>query len=151
VWLRDAEGELLQFALGTVGPPGWRLIQAPIGGEVGSWNRISKNGNGRLDFPVRLDSIVLDDGDDRFVGDGTILLDDLIAISGPEAYDLQLHQGATAIDVLWSPESLPAAITSASASAVVTDRDGAERQVAARDGKIILDLGPAPVYVRHRR
>ena len=94
---------------------------------------------------------MLDDGDDRFVGDGTILLDDLIAISGPEAYDLQLQQGDTAIDVLWSPESLPAAITSASASAVVTDRDGTERQVAARDGKITLDLGPAPVYVRHRR
>jgi hypothetical protein len=53
--------------------------------------------------------------------------------------------------VLWSPESLPAAITSASASASVIDRDGAERQVAARDGKIILDLGPAPVYVRHSR
>jgi len=151
VWLRDAEGEVLQFALGTVGPPGWRLIQAPIGGTVGSWNRISKNGNGRLDFPARLDSIVLDDGDDRFMGGGAILLDDLIAISGPEAYDLQLQQGATAIDVLWSPESLPAAITSASASASVTDRDGAERQVAARDGKIILDLGPAPVYVRHSR
>ncbi|MEP7190440.1 MAG: glycosyl hydrolase, partial [Roseiflexaceae bacterium] len=151
VWLRDAAGEVLQFALGTVGPRGWRLIQAPIGGTVGSWNRITKNGNGRLDFPARLDSIVLDDGDDRFVGEGTILLDDLIAISGPEAYDLQLQQGTTAIDVLWSPESLPAAITSASPSANITDRDGTERKVAVQDGKITLDLGPAPVYVRHRR
>src|SRR5262249_9917217 len=100
-----------------------------------AWNRISKNGNGRLDFPARVDSIVLDDGDDRFIGDGAILLDDLIAISGPEAYDLQLQKGATSIDVLWSPEGLPAAITSSSSSAVVTDRDGAERQVAARAGK----------------
>ncbi|MDQ2998788.1 MAG: glycosyl hydrolase [Chloroflexota bacterium] len=151
VWLRDAKGEVLQFALGTVGPRGWRLIQAPIGGTAGSWNRITKNGNGRLDFPAHLDSIVLDDGDDRFIGAGTILLDDLIAISGPEAYDLQLQQGTTAIDVLWSPESLPAAITSASPSANITDRDGAERKVAVQDGKITLDLGPAPVYVRHRR
>jgi hypothetical protein len=151
VWLRDAEGEVLQFALGTVGPRGWRLLQAPIGGTVGAWNRITKDGNGRLDFPVRLDSIVLDDGDDRFVGGGAILLDDLIAISGPEAYDLQLQQGDAAIDVLWSPENLPAAITTLSATAVVTDRDGAERQVAAVDSKITLDLGPAPVYVRHRR
>src|SRR5262249_25408610 len=151
VWLRDAEGELLQFALGTVGPPGWRLLQAPIGGVVPPWDRISKNGNGPLDFPARGHSIGLEDGDDRFIGDGAILLDDLIAISGPEAYDLQLQKGATSIDVLWSPEGLPAAITSSSSSAVVTDRDGAERQVAARDGKITLDLGPAPVYVRHSR
>jgi hypothetical protein len=127
------------------------LIQAPIGGAVPAWNRISQNGNGRLDFPARVDSIVLDDGDDRFIGDGAILLDDLIAISGPEAYDLQLQKGNTSIDVLWSPEGLPAAITSSSTSALVTDRDGAERQVAALDGKIILDLGPAPVYVRHSR
>jgi hypothetical protein len=151
LWLRDAEGELLQFALGTVGPPGWRLIQAPIGGTVPPWNRISKDGNGRLDFPARVDAIVLDDGNDRFIGDGTILLDDLIAISGPEAYDLQLQHGATSIDVLWSPEGLPAAISTTSTSAGVVERDGSERQVAAQDGRITLDLGPAPVYVHHSR
>jgi polysaccharide biosynthesis protein PslG len=151
VWLRDSEGEVLQFALGTVGPPGWRLLQAPIGGTVPPWNRISKSGNGRLDFPARVDSLVLDDGDDRFVGDGAIMLDDMIAISGPEAYDLQLQKGATSIDVLWSPEGLPAAITSSSTSAQVIERDGAERRVPVRDGKITLDLGPAPLYVYHAR
>jgi hypothetical protein len=149
LWLRDAEGELLQFALGAVGRPGWRLIQAPIGGTVPEYNRITKNGNGRLDFPARVEAIVLDDGDDRFIGDGTILLDDLIAISGPEAYDLQLQRGSASIDVLWSPEGLPAAITSTSASAVAIDRDGAERQIAVQDGKITLNLGPAPTYVHH--
>jgi hypothetical protein len=151
LWLRDAEGELLQFTLGTIGPPGWRLIQAPIGGAVAPWNRISKGGNGRLDFPARVESIVLDDGNDHFVGDGAFLLDDLIAISGPEAYDLQLQRGSTSIDVLWSPEGLPAAITTTSTSTSVIERDGAERQVAVRDGKITLDLSSAPVYVHHAR
>src|SRR5262249_1342451 len=146
-----AEGEVLQYTLGTVGPPGWRLLQAPIGGVVAPWNRISAGGNGRLDFPARIDSIVLDDGDDRFIGTGTILLDDIIAISGPEAYDLQLNQGGGALDVLWSPEGLRAAIFSASASAGVIARDGAEHSVVVQDRKITLDLGPAPVYVRHTR
>jgi hypothetical protein len=151
LWLRDSEGELLQFALGAVGPAGWRLLQAPIGGAVAPWNRISKGGNGRLDFPARVDAIVLDDGDDRFSGAGALLLDDLTAISGPEAYDLQLQRGDTSIDVLWSPEGLPAAITSTSAQAAVAERDGAERQIAVQDGKITLELGPAPVYVQHAR
>jgi hypothetical protein len=93
IWLRDATGELLQYALGAVGPPGWRLLEAPLGGAVAPWNRISQGGDGRLDLPARLAAIVLDDADDRFAGSGSIVLDDLIALSGPEAYDLQLRKG----------------------------------------------------------
>jgi len=151
IWLRDAEGEILQYTLGTVGPPGWRLLQAPISGPVAPWNRISEGGNGRLDFPARVDAIVLDDGEDRFIGGGTIFLDELIAISGPEAYDLQLNQGGAAVDVLWSPIGLRAAISSSAASAGLTTIAGAQREIAVENGRITLDLGPAPVYVRHTR
>jgi polysaccharide biosynthesis protein PslG len=151
LWLRDAEGEVLQYALGAVGPRGWRLLQAPIGGQVAAWNRISAGGNGRLDFPARVDSIVLDDGDDTFVGQGAILLDDLIAISGPEAYDLQLNRNGAALDVLWAPEGLLAAISSKSAQADVAGIAGEQRAIAVVNGKITLDLGPAPVFVRHNR
>jgi hypothetical protein len=151
VWLRDAEGELLQYTLGTVGPPGWRLLEAPIGGAVLPWNRISQNGNGRLDFPARVAAIVLDDGDDRFIGDGAIVLDDLIAISGPEAYDMQLNQGGAALDVLWSPTGLRAGITSKSATAELLDTSGSRQMIAAKNGRLSLSLGPSPVYVRHQR
>jgi hypothetical protein len=151
LWLRDAEGEVLQFALGAVGPPGWRLLEAPIGGTVAPWNRISEGGNGRLDFPARVAAIVLDDGDDRFVGDGAILLDDLIAISGPEAYDMQLNQGGESLDVLWSPTGLRAAITSKSASATQIDGEGKELTIAAKNGRLSLALGPSPIFVRHQR
>ena len=53
-----AEGEVLQYTLGTVGPPGWRLLQAPIGGSVAPGDRITPGGNGRLDTPARLYAIV---------------------------------------------------------------------------------------------
>jgi len=151
IWLRDAEGELLQYTLGTIGPPGWRLLEAPIGGAVAAWNRISQNGNGRLDFPARVAAIVLDDGDDRFTGDGAIVLDDLIAISGPEAYDLQLNQGGAALDVLWSPLGLRAAMSSKAATADVLGADGNWQTIAVKNGRISLGLGPSPLYVRHRR
>lgn len=151
VWLRDAEGEVLQYALGTVGPPGWRLLQTPIDAHVASWNRISGSGNGRLDFPARLDAIILDDAPDTFRGAGTIYLDDLISINGPEAYDLQLRQGDSTLDVLWAPTPLRAKIDSTSADARVVERDGAERVVAVSGGALELNLGPAPIYVRHTR
>lgn len=149
IWLQDAQGELLQFTLGTVGPPGWRLLEAPIGGTVAPWNRISSGGNGKVDFPARLAAIVLDDGDDTFIGSGSIVLDDMIALSGPEAFDMQLRQGNTYVDVLWSPTGLRAAIRTRAASGGVTSMLGAASTAAAADGKLTFALGPAPIYVRH--
>lgn len=151
VWLRDAQNELLQYTLGRVGPAGWRLLETPIGGLVEPSNRISQNGNGRLDFPARVAAVVLDDADDRFTGDGTIVLDDVIAISGPEAYDLQLNQGGAALDVLWSPTGLRAAITSQAAEASLLGADGRQGPLAVKNGRISLALGPSPIYVRHQR
>jgi len=151
VWLRDAEGEVLQYALGAAGPPGWQLLQAPVGVHVGAGDRITKGGNGRLDFPARLDAIVLDDAPDSFSGSGAIYLDDLIAISGPEAYDMELRRGGVALDVLWSSEPLGATLSSAGASARVVERDGRRRTAAVEGGKINLTLGPTPIYVVHTR
>jgi hypothetical protein len=151
VWLRDAEGEVLQFALGAVGSPGWRMLEAPIGGTVPPWDRISGNGNGRIDAPARLDAIVLDDAPDAFVGGGTIYLDDMFAISGPEAYDAQFRRGDIAIDVLWAPAPVRASISTSASTAALITRDGAATTIVASDGRLVIDLGPAPVYVVHRR
>jgi hypothetical protein len=149
VWLRDATGEALQFALGTVGPPGWRLLQAPIGVQVGPGDRLTPGGDGRLDFPARLDAIVLDDAPDSFVGDGTIYVDDLIAISGPEAYDLELRRGDTKLDVLWASGPIGAALSSSGERARVFERDGSRSFTPVTNGRIELNLGPAPIYVVH--
>jgi hypothetical protein len=34
IWLRDAEGEVLQYGLGTVGGPGWLFRSTPLAGSV---------------------------------------------------------------------------------------------------------------------
>ncbi|NTV65807.1 MAG: hypothetical protein HGA65_20050, partial [Oscillochloris sp.] len=41
VWLRDNQGEVLQFRLGTVGGAGWHYISTSIQGQVASYNVIS--------------------------------------------------------------------------------------------------------------
>lgn len=151
LWLRDSEGEILQYTLGAVGPANWRLMQAPIGGTVADWDRITTGGNGRIDFPARVEAIVLDDAPDRVAGSGTIYIDDIVAISGPEAYDMQLLRGGTAVDVLWAPTPVLASISTRSASARVFNRDGVVNTVEARNARVVVQLGPGPIYVRHTR
>ena len=149
LWLQDATGELLQFTLGTIGPPGWRLLEAPISGIVPVWNRINTAGDGKVQFPARIAALVLDDGDDQFIGSGSIVLDDIIALSGPEAYDFQLRQNNTTIDILWAPQGQRAAIRTQAEQAAVIAIDGSLSTASATDGKLTFSLGPSPIYVRH--
>ena len=151
VWLRDAEGELLQYVLGTVGAPGWHFISAPLGGVVEPGNHLEGKGNRRLDFPATLDAIVLDDMTDRFMGSGTIYLDDLSVITGHEVYDLRLQRGADSLDVLWSPPGARVNLSTQSAQARLISRDGVESLVSAQDGWVSVNLGSAPGYLVHRR
>ena len=118
---------------------------------VGSGDRLTPGGNGRLDFPARLDAIVLDDAPDSFTGHGTIYLDDLIAISGPEAYDLELRRGASALDVLWASGPIGATLSSGGERAHLITRDGSRSITPVTNGKMEISLGPAPIYVVHTR
>lgn len=151
IWLRDARGEVLQYSLGRIGVPGWQFLSAPVGGPVAEWNRLTKSGDGRAQFPAGLVALVIDNAPDGAAGSGVAYIDDLTIISGPEAYDVQLQQGNIAIDVVWSPEPVRARLPTSSRSAELISRDQAVRRIAATDGTLTLDLGPEPIYVRHRR
>ncbi len=151
VWIRDAEGEVLQFVLGPVGAASWHFLQTPIGGEVEPGNVIVPGGNRRVDFPAALQAIVLDDIVDSFVGGGTIWIDDLSAIHGHEIYDLRLERNGDALDVLWSPPGARVTLATRSEEARLILRDGAERSLPVENGRLRLTVGPEPIYVWHRR
>jgi polysaccharide biosynthesis protein PslG len=151
VWLRDAEGELLQFVLGAVGPPGWHFISTPIGGPVEAGNRLANVRNGQLDFPVSLVAVVIDDITDGYTGEGTVYLDDLTVIAGHETYDIRLQRGNEALDILWSPPGARLRLNTLASSATLIDMRGGSTTIAAEEGQLRVNLGPAPVYVWHRR
>jgi hypothetical protein len=151
VWLRDARGEILQYALGAVGPASWRFLQAPIGGSVAAGDRITPGGNGRLDGAASLVAIALDDSPDRSSSSGSIYLDAVVALSGPEAYDLRLQREDVSIDVLWSPEPLVVSVATRTAQARVAERGGESRGLAAENGRLVMQIGPSPIFVRHLR
>lgn len=152
VWVRDAERELHQFVLGTVGPPGWHFISTPIGGLVERGNQIEGGGNGRVDFPASVAALVIDDIADRYIGRGTIFVDNLTAIDGREAYNLRLQRGSESLDVLWSPPGVRVLLNTAASSGTLIARDGNQTRLTPdAAGRLSVNLGPAPVYLRHQR
>ena len=148
VQLTDEQGEVLQYRLGFLGAPGWQFLSTSLGGEVEPGNRIT-GGNGRLDGAVRLKELIVDDNPNTATGSGTIYVDDMVAFLGGEVYAQRFGTGGEVVDVIWSPEGSSVQLPSASASATVTERDGASRTVAASGGILALNVGPAPIYVRH--
>lgn len=146
-WLRDAEGELLQYTFGAVGAKGWHQLHVSLAAPVAPWDRIAGVGNGRLDFPAALDALILDDAPDSFAGRGTVYLDGITATSGPEAYHLRAQRGTTVIDVLWSPEGIQAQLPLRSAQATGIDRDGSASTLVAPNTTVALPLSDAPRYV----
>jgi hypothetical protein len=151
IWLRDAQGEILQFPLGAVGPASWRFLQTPIGGAVVAGNRITPGGNGRLDGAASVVGLTLDDSPDSSASAGALYLDSIMALNGPEAYDLRLQRDNISIDVLWSPTPLVVSIATRVPQARVVERDGQARMVSADAGRIVLTIGPSPTYVQHIR
>ena len=147
IWLRDAEGEVLQYNFGAVGAKGWHQLHAALTAQVSIWDHISGAGNRRLDFPAAVSAIILDDAPDSFIGRGTVYIDSISATSGPEAYDLRAQRGNTTIDVLWSPDGIQAQLPLANPQATSIERDGKASPISAQNGLATLSLSNAPQYV----
>jgi len=149
-WVRDREGETLQLHLGVVGAPGWRFLSVPLRSPIRTSDRIAGEGNGQLDFPVALAAVVLDDCCDTEVGVGTVYLDRLTAITGPERFHLRFEQGGDLLEVLWSLHGGRVSLPTTAARGYLVACDGSEEPVTASKGRFSLVAGPAPLFVRHR-
>ncbi len=149
VWLRDSENETLQFRLGFIGGAGWQFLSTPINGTVESYNRISGSGNLRLDLPARLVSIVLDDEPDSKVGSGTIYLDDLSAVTGPEAYGARFVKDGSVVDVLWAPQATEINLPTSSAQGTRVEIWGESKTETSHNGVFTFGVGPNPIFLSH--
>jgi hypothetical protein len=150
-WVRDAEGELLQYTLGILGPPGWRFVSGPITRAANIGNRLEGSGNGRLDFPATLDAVVIDDSHDAFIGTGTIFLDALTALRGHEVYNLRLRRQEEDLDILWSPPGVRASLTTRASVGRLVDWRGQAQRVVPQGGRFSLDIDADPLFLWHQR
>ena len=148
VWLRGAGGEVLQYRLGYVGAAGWQFLTTSITSQVEPWNRIS-GGSSQLSFPATLQAIVLDN-DTSNVRSGSIYLDDLSGLRGPEAYGVRFNRAdGQVVDLLWASTPTQVSLPSSSPQATLVDRWGNTSQTAAQGGQISLSLGPSPLFLTH--
>lgn len=149
MWVRDAEGEVLQFRPGVVGTPGWQFLSTPIVGPVELGNRIAGSGNGRVDFPASFTALVLDDTHDVYTGTGTVYMDNLTMITGREVHDLRFDRDGKLLDILWSPPGTRVSFKSAAPSGILVERDGRKQSVVAEGGRFALVVRAEPVYMWH--
>lgn len=82
-WLKDSQGETWQFSFGQVKHTGWQQMAAFISPNQ-PWpaGHVDGPSNGVVDYPIRFQGLVLDDGGDDFSGNGIIYIDDLASGEG---------------------------------------------------------------------
>ena len=149
VWLRDSQGEVLQFRLGPAGGPGWHFSAASLSGPVAPGNVITNEQNRQLDFPVSLTALVLDDDPNTATGEGTIYLDDLTASLGAESYAVRFSQGAEVVDVIWAPNVTQVVVPTQSGQVTRVRAWGETTVEPTNGGRYTFSVGPDPVFIRH--
>jgi polysaccharide biosynthesis protein PslG len=104
VWLRDADGDILQYRLGLLDGSRSRL-QGPIGGRLGDADRIEIHGNGRYDAPAAIVALVVDDQPDSWSGSAAITVRNLTARRGSDARALQIrHTAGFPLLLVWADQ-----------------------------------------------
>lgn len=84
VWIRDAQGQVWQMALGQIAHTGWSDLSGVLDPNR-PWpsGHVSGPDNGVIDYPITFEAIVLDDGPfDNYQGQGVIYIDDLESRTG---------------------------------------------------------------------
>ncbi len=151
VWLRDAEGEVLQYTLGIVGEPGWRFRFVPINRPVEAGNRVSGNGDGWLTYPATIQAVLIDDAADADQATGTVYLDNITAIYGHEIYNFRLQRDSAHLDIVWSPPRARVNLGTTAQYGVLIARNGGSRSLPAANGQFSLIAEPTPFYLWHKR
>lgn len=156
-WLRDRDGELFKVRLGSMraSTDGWRYYESRINNYYFPYERADgsagKAANGVPDYPLAFDAFRIENTPDQPAGGGTIYLDDLQSFDGPDATAVRFTRpDKTVVDVLWSVDPVQLNLPTTSGGAQVTNRDGATRQVEARNGALPLAVSSSPIYVVHK-
>ncbi len=85
-WIKDSGGQVWTMSFGQVKHAGWQQMTAYLSPSQ-PWpsGHISGPDNGQIDYPISFQGLTLDDGNDNFMGQGTLYLDDLASESGATA------------------------------------------------------------------
>ncbi|EFO81221.1 hypothetical protein OSCT_0917 [Oscillochloris trichoides DG-6] len=149
VLLRDSQGEVLQYRIAPLGSPGWQFVSTPLSGLVEPGNVITNGQNRRLDLPASLTAIIIDDDPDSTTGSGTIYIDNMTAMTGPETYAVRYPKGNSVVDVIWAPSVSQVVLPTQSNQIQRVRAWGETSNEASSNGRYTFSVGPDPVYIHH--
>ncbi len=153
-WLRDRDGELFKARLGAVtgSQDGWRYYGARINNYYFPWERAGGSpANGKVDYPVSFAAFRLENTPDEPAGSGTIYVDDMQSIEGPDVSITRFDRtDGQVVDVLWATDSVQVSLPTLSSQVQIIDRNGQTRSFAANGGVVSLQVGSDPTYVVHK-
>jgi hypothetical protein len=149
VQILDSEGEKFQFRLGFLQSGGWKTVD-PVSINVDDPEILDRR-DGRLTYPLSLFAIVIDDEPDSATGQGTVYVDNLISVSGPEVYATRyLQNDGMAVDVLWALQyGVDVNVPTNSSQGTKVDIWGEEEPISAQGGSFSVSLSPSPIYLHH--
>lgn len=101
VRIADKSGEVHQLALSPPADKGWGFLAAAFDGEDSAWGG---DGNKKLDYPCRLDSLVIDRNSRECGASGALWIDD-VAIVRPRkpTADLRIEAWGVGVGNLFAP------------------------------------------------
>ncbi|MFT5197219.1 MAG: hypothetical protein ACI85U_004260 [Candidatus Promineifilaceae bacterium] len=139
-WIRDSNQQIWQVPMGQVFHTGWRKMTGAIQvGQDWPWSHISGPNNDKIDYPITFYSLVFDDYNNAYTGDGTIYIDD-IETSTQNLADIPTIQPKepTAVPgAVANPTAIPGAET------VAQPFDGNVGRIIYTSGNVLLTTDPA--------
>jgi hypothetical protein len=153
-WLRDRDGELFKLRLGaaTGAQDGWRYYGSRINTYYFPWEHTGGSpANGRPDYPLSFVAFRLENTPDEPAGGGTIYIDDIQSIEGPDVSIVRFgRDDGQVVDVLWASSSTQVSLPTLSTGVQVIDRNGVGHPFAPNGGTLSLQVNSDPTYVVHR-
>ncbi len=148
VLLTDARNETFQLPLGEL-EEGWHFMDVDIRGQMDASRAVFGMGNLEIDMPVVLDGFVIEHLEGSMFTQGTIFIDDVTTVSGPEIYAVRFKRGGSVVDVLRSTFPAEVNISSLSVGGTLIRRNGETSIVGNNNGKLSVGVGPSPVFLVH--
>ena len=148
VRLVDNQGETFQLTVGPVGV-GWQRVIMDLrtpSQSMASWGNAK---NGRIDYPVRLQSILVDASSNALTKRGSISVGPVFTLAQPYAYALRFQTLSGSLWAAWAGSSGKAVTARAPVNREMQlVQAGLSSTLQPAQGNVALPLSERPLYLR---
>lgn len=148
VRLVDNQGETFQRTVGPVGV-GWQRVTMDLRTPSQSMASWGTRKNGRIDYPVQLQSILVDASGNALTKRGAISLGPVFTLAQPYAYALRFQSSPGSVWAAWAGVSAKAVVTRTPVNRELHIlQSGLSTMLQPVQGNVTLPLDERPLFIR---